>query len=155
MPVYELVAAKGGLKIKEVPPPPPVVPGAPPPPRPAPGAPRPPGALIFRIGGGEITAMATTMPAIIKMMANEPEVAGRPIVDKTGFTGNFDVVGMTWTPSAPPAGMPPGPAGPSSQDAGGPSLFTALQETLGLKLVSVKAQVEVVVIDSIERPSEN
>ncbi len=148
LPVFELVAARGGLKIKEVLPPPPG-----PLPRLRAGGPLPPGTLRvgFRNGHGEITAMATTMPAFIDMMADEADMAGRPIVDKTGFTGNFDVVGMTWTPSRIPAGF----GGPASPDAEGASLFTTLQETLGMKLVPGKAQVEVVVIDSIERPSPN
>ncbi len=146
MPIYELRAAKGGLKIKEVPPPPPVVPGAPLP-RVGPGRPVPPGMSTSRVGNGhmEMTAMATTMPRFINMMATQADVAGRPIVDKTGFTGNFDVVGMAWASSL----------GPGLPDAEGASLFTALEETLGMKLVPGKAQVEVVVIDSIERPSEN
>ncbi len=135
MPVYELVAAKGGLKIKEVPPPPrgPLS-------RRRAGDPMPPG-TVTRSGIGKMTAMATTMPAFINMLASEKDLGGRPIVDKTGFTGNFDVVGMTWTPPSP--------------DAEGASLFAALQETLGMKLVPGKAPVEVVVLDSIERPTEN
>ncbi len=152
MPVFELVAAKGGLKIKEVSPPPP----GPLPPRRA-GEPLPPGSSMRGIGNGHatMTAMATTMPAFINMMANQDDLDGRPIVDKTGFTGNFDVVGMTWAPSRVPPGTPFGFGGTASPDPGGASLFTALEETLGMKLVPGKAQVEVVVIDSIERPSEN
>ncbi len=151
LPVFELVAAKGGLKIKEVPPPPP----GPLPPRRA-GEPLPPGMDMTRFGNGhvEMTAMATTMPAFINRIANEADVAGRPIVDKTGFTGNFDVVGMTWTSSRMAATLF-GFGGTASPDPGGASLFTALEETLGMKLVPGKAQVEVVVIDSIERPSPN
>jgi bla regulator protein blaR1 len=145
MPVFELVAAKGGLKIKEVPPPPP----GPLPPRRA-GGPLPPGMDMRRIGNGhmEMTAMATTMPVFISRLANQEDLNGRPIVDKTGFTGNFDVVGMTWTPPGLPAAF-------GGSDPGGTSLFTTLNETLGMKLVPGKAPVEVVVIDSIERPSEN
>jgi uncharacterized protein (TIGR03435 family) len=68
---------------------------------------------------------------------------GRNVVDKTGITGNYEFE-LKWTPDEL-QGAP---------DAG-PSLFTALEEQLGLKLVSAKGPVDVIVIDHIERPSEN
>jgi uncharacterized protein (TIGR03435 family) len=70
----------------------------------------------------------------------------RPVVDQTGFAGYFDIDGMKWAPltSASPSDSP---------DL--PTLDTALAETLGLRLVATKGPVEVVVIDSIDRPSEN
>jgi uncharacterized protein (TIGR03435 family) len=73
----------------------------------------------------------------------------RVVIDKTGLTGNFDF-GLTWTPDrAPQARLPEAPAGnPDS-----PSIFSALSEQLGLKLNSAKRQVEVLVIDQVERPT--
>jgi uncharacterized protein (TIGR03435 family) len=76
--------------------------------------------------------------------------AGRLVVDKTGLTGRFAFT-LFWTPermpaSAPPAGIPP-------IDPNGPSFFTALQEQLGLKLQAARDPVDVIVIDSIERPT--
>ncbi len=65
---------------------------------------------------------------------------GRPVTDKTGLSGEFDFV-MTWATEEAPDGIVP-------------SLFTVLQK-IGLRLVSMKGQVEVVVIDGIERASDN
>ena len=77
--------------------------------------------------------------------------AGRIIVDKTGLTGGFDF-DLEFTPEpAAPGGQPP--AAPA--DANLPSLFTALEEQLGLKLEATRGPVEVLVIDRVERPTEN
>ena len=72
---------------------------------------------------------------------------GRPVVDQTGLSGNFNM-DMQWTPSASDASAP---AGPPAADIG-VSIFTALQEQLGLKLESTKASFDVLVVDHIERP---
>ena len=78
---------------------------------------------------------------------------GRPIVDETGLDGRFDFT-LDFEPDAPArAGDKDNPAG--GVDANRPSLFTALQDQLGLKLESRKAQVEFLVVDRIERPSGN
>jgi len=80
---------------------------------------------------------------------NLAPTAGRSIVDKTGLTGEFDAE-LTWTPdpslSAPQDGPPP------AND--GPSLFTAIQEQLGLKLEAQRGPVDVLVIDAVERPKD-
>jgi bla regulator protein blaR1 len=79
-------------------------------------------------------------------------------LDQTGLTGVYNL-SLHWSPEqgaapTPPAGVSPaGEAAPP--DTSGPSLFTALQEQLGLKLEATKGPVEVIVIDHIERPSEN
>jgi uncharacterized protein (TIGR03435 family) len=85
--------------------------------------------------------------------------AGRTIVDKTGLTGLYDIK-LQWTPEmgqgATPFGPPPAGANPPvASDPSGPSLFTAIQEQLGLKLESAKGPVEVLIIDSVQKPSEN
>jgi uncharacterized protein (TIGR03435 family) len=66
--------------------------------------------------------------------------ADRIVIDKTGLTGEYEIE-LTWAPDDQP-------------DAG-PSIFTAVQEQLGLKLEPAKAPLDVVVIDHLERPSEN
>jgi uncharacterized protein (TIGR03435 family) len=73
----------------------------------------------------------------------------RPIVDRTGFDGTFDL----WFEFMPALNGPPPPGYPT--DATGPTLQQALQEQLGLKLESQKAPIEVMVVDHMERPSEN
>jgi uncharacterized protein (TIGR03435 family) len=75
----------------------------------------------------------------------------RPIVNKTGLTSTYNLT-LNWAPSQPP-GPPTAGAAPEPDDSA--SIFTALQEQLGLKLVPAKDPVEVIVIDSIEKPSEN
>jgi len=80
-------------------------------------------------------------------------ILDRTVIDKTGLTGLFNF-GLEWTPS-PVAAPPGGSAESASTDADGPSIFVALQEQLGLRLESAKGPVEMLVIDRVERPSEN
>ena len=70
-------------------------------------------------------------------------VTRRPVVDRTGMTGEYSF-DLAFAPQDAPAG-----------DTSAPSLFTALQEQLGLRLEDSRAPVETLVIDRIERPSEN
>jgi uncharacterized protein (TIGR03435 family) len=81
----------------------------------------------------------------------------RPVVDQTNLDGAYDI-DLKWTPEqllpetkSPPPGAPPMPA----IDPNGPSLFTALQEQLGLKLNSTKAPVDIVVVDRFEPPTSD
>ncbi len=144
MPVYALVPAKGGLKIKAVEPPAPHDPSGPPPPPLSPRGPLPAGAVMM--GGGALRGHSIPMDSFIAALNNTLQEAGaRPILDETGFTGNFDF-DLTWAPLT---------AADSSNPSDAPSLETALEETLGIKLVSTKGPVEVVVIDSIDHPTEN
>jgi len=69
-------------------------------------------------------------------------LVNRFVEDRTGLFGVFDF-DLVWTPDETAA-----------TDLSGPSIFTALQEQLGLKLESTKGPVEVLVIDSVERPTE-
>jgi uncharacterized protein (TIGR03435 family) len=77
----------------------------------------------------------------------------RPVEDRTGLTGNFDL-DLDWTPDrplpSPPAGAPAPPV-----DSDGAGLFTALQEQLGLKVESTKNSIELPVVDHAEPPTEN
>ena len=85
---------------------------------------------------------------------------GRTVVDKTGLTGHYDFT-LQWTPDESQGPMFKGaeggqaPASAPPPDSSGPSIFTALQEQLGLKLESQKGAVEILVIDHVERPSGN
>ncbi len=76
---------------------------------------------------------------------------GRIVVDKTGLTGYYDL-NMTFSPE--PGQLPPGaPAPAPPPDPSAPSLFTAMQEQLGLKLEPAREPIEVLVIDRVERPT--
>jgi uncharacterized protein (TIGR03435 family) len=85
---------------------------------------------------------------------------GRTVVDKTGFTGTFEV-DVEFTPDDSVAGIPrpglPGalPSPTPTGDSAGPSLSSALQEQLGLKLTSARGPVTVLVIDHVARPTPN
>jgi uncharacterized protein (TIGR03435 family) len=102
----------------------------------------------LQMGGQPIAAAASTL-------ANQ---VGRPIVDKTGLEGNYDLT-LSWMPEAgrgAPAGpLPPGAPDLPPIDPDAPSLFTAVQEQLGLKLESARGPVEVIVIESIQPPLED
>jgi len=161
LPAYELVVAKSGPKIKlstdQTPPaplPPPVLDT---------GGQR--GALGPAVTGARLRGSSgrgngTTYGSAVGLTVltnNLSQLLGRPVVDKTGLQGLFDYE-LHWTPGAEqvpgafgPNDLPP----PAPSDASTPSIFTALQEQLGLKLESTKDLVEVIVIDSIQKPSEN
>jgi uncharacterized protein (TIGR03435 family) len=74
------------------------------------------------------------------------EIGDRPIVDHTGFAGSFDIDGVTWAPLG---------AGGTATEPDAPSLTRAIEDGLGIRLVPAKDRIEVLVIDHIERPSEN
>jgi uncharacterized protein (TIGR03435 family) len=137
MPLYQLVIAKGGPKLKDNP-------GA------APGQ--------WALGSSVIWGKAAPMQGLIGVLENVPEIGGRAVIDKTGLTGNYDF-SMRWTPtdSTPTAGGNSGtePAPLPAPGAEGASIFTAIEEQLGLKLVWTKGPGQVLVIDQMERPSEN
>ena len=79
---------------------------------------------------------------------------GRTVIDRTGLAGNFNI-SVQWTPDETQAlQLPPGAPTPPT-DATAPSIFTAFQEQLGLKFESQKGPVDILVIESTEKPSEN
>ena len=118
--------------------------GGPPPPR-APAGERP--ICGMQTAPGRMMAGGYALPDVARNLSN---FAGRMVVDKTGLTGLFDL-DVTWTPDQ----MPPGPLPPGAPaiDPNGPSIFTALQEQLGLKLDSQRGPVDVLVIDHAEQPT--
>jgi uncharacterized protein (TIGR03435 family) len=88
---------------------------------------------------GKIDAQGVSME---NLAANLSFIAGRMVRDKTELTGTYDLT------------LEYAPEGADSSDPR-PSLFTALEEQLGLKLVPARGQVDVIVVDHVERPSEN
>lgn len=97
---------------------------------------------------------AFTVP-IAKLIQMLSSTLGRAVIDKTGLTGNFDIR-MDWTPDETQAfQFPPDAPKPALSDLAGPSLFSAIQEQLGLKLESSRGPVDVLIIDRAEKPSEN
>ncbi len=149
MPVYTLTIAKAGLKL---------------PPancvqfddknRPAPPAPgQPPVRFCNNIRGsrnGPNSVLDAYGISIFSLMGWLSNVTGRTIIDKTGFTGTFDAK-FEYATGLPQAS----PDGAAAVENTAPSLFTVLQEQLGLKLESERGPVEVLVLDRVERPTEN
>ncbi len=152
--VYELVVAKNGPKFHESTfKPPEKLPASPPPPTKG----RTPGQGIWMTGRGNLTVTYGGLDMFATVLSR---IVGRIVLDKTGLTGKYDFK-LQWTPDesqgpALPGGPPNGPNGaPPPPESSGPSLFTAIQEQLGLKLQSEKAPVDVLVIEHVEKPSEN
>jgi uncharacterized protein (TIGR03435 family) len=110
-------------------------PGPPPPGAPFCGIAGSPGRVKF--GGLPASSFATALAG----------PAGRMVVDRTGMTGSWDFE-LTFAPENRGPDAPPA-------DPNAPSFFTAIQEQLGLKLESTKGPVEVLVIDSVEKPTED
>jgi uncharacterized protein (TIGR03435 family) len=149
LPVYEIVLAKGGSKLKEA------TAGD----TYANGIKGPDGVGrggMMRFGPGQLTAQAVPMTSLTNMLSQQLH---RTVLDKTGLTGKYDLE-LNWTPDQGADPMFKGPEGSpqrgdAAPDSSGPSIFTALQEQLGLKLQSAKGPVETLVIDHVEMPSEN
>jgi bla regulator protein BlaR1 len=122
--------------------------GLPPPPGPPQPGERP--SCGIRIGMGNLAMGGTPLSQFANSLAM---FVGRTVQDKTGLAGNYDV-SLTWTPDQMPQ-RPPGAPELPPVDPNGPSIFTAVQEQLGLKLDSQKGSVSVMIIDRAERPKEN
>lgn len=157
MPVFALVLAKGGPKFHASAPPP------------AAGAedvsPSPDKAKPHWRGtsmgmsdkGANLDAYGASLDSLADMLSGQAETSGRYVIDKTGLAGDYDY-SMKWTPENMTVNV-------RSQDTGaqmaldtggsGPSLFSALESQLGLRLESQKAPVETLVIDQVEAPSPN
>jgi uncharacterized protein (TIGR03435 family) len=123
MPVYDLVVAKGGPKLKEA------------------TAEEASQAMLLGAVPGKIKCVSMPLSTLPPYLNRE---LGRPMVDKTGLTGKYDFT-LEFVPAAK--------AG--SDETGGPSVFTAVEEQLGLKLEPAKEPMDVLVIDSIEQPAAN
>lgn len=173
-PIYHLVVGKDGVKMKLAEDQTPLTPPAPPPPG---GAPPPPGAAVrvgpggpggappppgtgpsmtgpvprgmIMMGLGQVRAGSQPVSALASLLSGQ---AGRKVVDKTGLTGLYDI-DLKWTPDQLPSGQPLPPG--FEIDPTGPTLVTAIQEQLGLRLVPETGPVDTLVVESVQRPSEN
>jgi len=137
LPVYAVTVAKGGPKFK---------PHVPDPAHPE----RENGSGWFNWSAGKLVAQGPTMSYFLYALSLELR---RTFVDKTGLTGRYDF-NLEWTPddlTAPPQGNSDGAQSPVDDSA--PSIFTAIQKQLGLKLESAKGPVQVMVVDNITRPT--
>jgi uncharacterized protein (TIGR03435 family) len=133
--VYALNVVKGGAKIHEVK---------------ADGKSRTGG------GRGHLIGQKISMPQLADLLtlAGQPEL-GRPVIDKTGLKGVFDI-SLNWTPENPLAAGRNDPDARATENVIGPDIFRALQQQLGLRLESQKGPVEFLVIDRAERvPMKN
>jgi uncharacterized protein (TIGR03435 family) len=133
--IYNLVVSKDGVKLQVVPPPPPPADGeAPPPPRP----------IDIQAHGSqhglEFVGSNASMRAITGVLSSMIEA---PVIDKTGLTGTYSYTlqfGREWSERDPDSW---------------PSIFTAVQEQLGLKLEAAHESVPNLVVDQITKPTEN
>jgi uncharacterized protein (TIGR03435 family) len=98
------------------------------------------GGVVMGTDGRHLAAKGGTMEQIVKSLIGELRA---PVVDRTGLTGTFDFDVRFMPENSPPDAEP------------GPSIATAIQEELGLRLEKSKGPVEVVVIEHVEKPSEN
>jgi uncharacterized protein (TIGR03435 family) len=107
------------------------------------------------MGRGQFSGQGVQLEMLTRSLSSQ---LGRPVIDRTGLKGNFDFK-LEWTPDPGQSfafgGGPPGADAPPPPDPNGPSIFTAVQEQLGLRLESQKGPVEMLVIDKVEKPSEN
>jgi len=126
LPVYALAIAKGGSKLQET------------------SADERTGVSF---GRGQFTGHGISIGSLLVVLSG---MLGKPVVDKTGLTGTYDAK-LQWAPDDA--------AGPSQTSGtppdSGPSIFTALQEQLGLKLEPSKEPMDTIVVDHLGRPSEN
>ncbi|HJT86646.1 MAG TPA: M56 family metallopeptidase [Bryobacteraceae bacterium] len=163
MPVYALVAARGGLKLPapreggcvEEPEPLPPLPepgDRMPPPGQSPAPARRCGGLgvALEAGGARLSGGKVSMAEFVRGLS---QVLGRTVNDRTGFSGLFDVT-LQFLPDDTTPGLPPPPPGAIPDAIASPSIFSAVQQ-MGLRLESTKGPVEVLVIDHVERPSAN
>ena len=138
LPTYALVVTKTGSKLK---------------PHPSDAAEKRP---LMQFGRGSATFTNISLAGLAGQLSLD---LGRPVIDRTDLKGGYDFT-LEWTPATgeggPEAfGLAPRAEPSSAADSNGPSIFTALQEQLGLKLESQKGPVETIIIEGVERPSRN
>jgi uncharacterized protein (TIGR03435 family) len=154
--VFALVVAKGGPKLKEVPPPDPQA-GPPPPLSVTAGAPlpTPPPGQSFMIMRDGLATLSSNAQPITSLLNSLSGMLGREVVDQTGLKGTYQYT-LQFAPQTTTTGMAAGPGGGDpSPDSSVTSIFTALQEQLGLRLDTTKAPLDTITIEHIEEPSAN
>jgi len=136
LPVYVLVIAKNGPKLLD-------------------GRAH---AGMMHMGKDQLTGQGLPIESLVQVFSRQ---LSRTVVDQTGLKGKYDI-SLHWTPDPSAAtpfkaeeGNDTGAGNPALSNNSWPSIFTALQEQLGLKLEPTKSPVETIVIDHLERPSEN
>jgi len=132
LPVYELVVAKDGPKFK----------ASAPEGSPEDKGPNGVGRGSMMVQNTDLTSHAIPLASLANMLTDQLH---RTVIDKTGLTGQYDLL-LKWTADDAPE---------ASSDSSTPSIFTALQEQLGLKLQPSKGPVDTLVVDHVEMPSEN
>jgi uncharacterized protein (TIGR03435 family) len=137
VPAYALVAERSGIKLR------PAAEGE------CPVQQDPCG--TFRTRPGEVIGRRVTVPRLAAILSGR---SGRPVVDASGIGGTYDF-DLKWTPD--PSQLPRGPAPDDLApfDPSGPSLFTAVEEQLGLRLQPTTAAAEHFIIEHAQRPSPN
>ena len=140
LPIYALTVAKTGAKLKESAASPDASPEGPPP-------------LIFVIAPQlvRLPGRSASMSELASVM--QRAALDRPVLDKTGLSGRYDFE-LEWTPDESQFGGVLGKA-PSADESLKPGLFAAIQQQLGLRLEATRGVVSLLVIDHVERPSEN
>lgn len=128
--VYALLVAKSGPKLRSA---------------------EPDARSMIRKRGESIAGEGVGMQMLALNLANSLD---RPVLDQTGLTGKYDFR-LEWSPDADRAPAAVTAGSPSAPDPTGPTLFTALQEQLGLRLEARRVPTEILVIDEVARPSEN
>lgn len=95
--------------------------------------------------GEHLTAKGVNLDQLAVFLS---QTLQQPVLNTTGLAGPFDFE-LNWAPQET------GPRQPDANEIAGPSIFTALQEQLGLKLESAKGPVEIIVVDHAEKPTDN
>jgi uncharacterized protein (TIGR03435 family) len=104
--------------------------------------------------GGDVAVFNATIGDFVNFMTRNVKL-DRPMIDRTGITGRYDFT-LDWTPDDSQFGGTGGKLTPPTESPSTlPSLYTAMQEQLGLRLEATKAAADVLVIDRVEKPSEN
>jgi bla regulator protein blaR1 len=135
LPVYSLVVAKNGAKVVR-----------------SQGDPDGPGSLLFR-GLGNLPVQNARMSDFASVM--QAAVLDRPVVDNTQLVGRYDFA-LLWTPDESQfRGLGVNVQAPKDDPAAPPDLFTAIQEQAGLRLEATRAPVDVIVIDTVDHPTQD
>ena len=129
-PAYALTVAKDGPKFK---------------------AAKPQGFTNVRVTGNSISLERGELARMTQLLST---ALGRPVVDRTGLSGLYDL-SLEWDDAPLRQGGVPGLEVPAAPGTDRGSIFTAIQDQLGLRLESQRAPVEVIVVDRMERPTQN